>query len=66
MTRKDYQLIARALSVTRPIGLIYFDHVVTVMSNYLEVANKNFDREVFRKACYKEIEGGENEQAGET
>jgi hypothetical protein len=56
MTRRDYQLIARALSVTRPIGLIYFDHVVTVMSNYLEAADKNFNREVFRKACYREME----------
>lgn len=58
MTRKDYKLIAQALSDVRPLGFAnkseaqFFNHVVTVLSVYLARDNATFNTAKFLEACF--------------
>ena len=57
MTRKDYQLIARALKGGRslwgnePIGACTLDYVTGCLANLLEEDNPKFNRDAFMKAA---------------
>jgi len=65
MTRKDFVLIAEALSVVKPKPdvektrysarniqrIIQWNYTVTAIANRLEAANPRFDIEIFLRAC---------------
>lgn len=56
MTRKDYQLIARALRAVRPMFNDKEKHIqwsmcVEMLAIELLQENPRFDKHIFRKAC---------------
>jgi hypothetical protein len=62
MTRKDYEIIARAVSVVKStydevdgayteIALEVIDELANQLSLELQIDNPRFDRERFREAC---------------
>lgn len=57
MTKKDFELLARALRDCRPLPLHLermkqHDYVIRFMANALATTNPRFDRERFLNACF--------------